>query len=133
MMNTMEPHGRGMAADMLAHLQTSRNGEMRRAARLAMLRHQVIHHIERTEASAQKVEQAIAMLAEANALTDPGHAALRSTSDQTRPPSTILRARPSRSPGTTSWASSHCRAWASEQNNGIGSRARAGVGATLSS
>ncbi len=50
------------------NLETQRNGDMHRAARLAMLRHQVVHHIERTDASAQKVEQALAKLAEANEL-----------------------------------------------------------------
>ncbi len=52
------------------NLETQRNGDMHRAARLAMLRHQVVHHIERTDASAQKVEQALAKLAEAN---EPGY------------------------------------------------------------
>lgn len=49
------------------NLDPRRDGAMRRAARLAMLRHQVIHHIERTDASAQKVEQVLAVFAEANA------------------------------------------------------------------
>ncbi|PZV33382.1 hypothetical protein [Mesorhizobium kowhaii] len=51
-------------------LETKRNGDMHRAAKLAILRHQVVHHIERTDASAEKVEQALAKLAEANAPMD---------------------------------------------------------------
>ncbi|OWK20738.1 hypothetical protein AJ88_26190 [Mesorhizobium amorphae CCBAU 01583] len=56
-------------------LQTKRNGEMRRAARLAILRHQVVHHIERVDACAGKVEEALAKLAEANEpiLSQPVH------------------------------------------------------------
>ena len=50
------------------NLKIQRNGDMHRAARLAMLRHQVVHHIERTDASAQKVEQALARFVEANEL-----------------------------------------------------------------
>ena len=50
------------------NLETARNGDVYRAARLAMLTQQVIRHIERTGASAQKVEQVLATLAEANAL-----------------------------------------------------------------
>ena len=50
------------------NLKTPRNRDMHRAARLAMLRHQVVHHIERTDASAQKVEQALARFVEANEL-----------------------------------------------------------------
>lgn len=50
------------------NLEIQRSGDMHRAARLAMLRHQVVHHIERTDASAQKVEQALARFVEANKL-----------------------------------------------------------------
>lgn len=78
------------------------DGNVYRAERLALLRRQMIRHIKSTDASAQKVEQALASLAEANA--DPDHAALRLTSDQIRSPLTILRAKPS------AWASRHCRA-----------------------
>ncbi|MFB9982817.1 hypothetical protein ACFSQQ_26175 [Mesorhizobium kowhaii] len=49
-------------------LETARNGNVYRAARLAMLTQQMMLHIERTDASAQKVEQVLATLAEANAL-----------------------------------------------------------------
>ena len=52
-------------------LETARmNGDVYRAARLALLRQQVMRHIERTDASAQKVEQALARFAEANQLAD---------------------------------------------------------------
>ncbi|PAP93061.1 MAG: hypothetical protein EOS25_21435 [Mesorhizobium sp.] len=49
------------------HLETARYGDVYRAERLARLRQQMIRHIKRTDASAQKVEQALASLAEANA------------------------------------------------------------------
>jgi hypothetical protein len=52
------------------HLETAEFGDVYRAARLVLLKQQIIRHIKRTDASAQKVEQALAMLAEANALTD---------------------------------------------------------------
>ncbi|RUU14395.1 hypothetical protein EOD08_30055 [Mesorhizobium sp. M6A.T.Ca.TU.002.02.2.1] len=52
------------------HLETARYGGVYRAARLARLRQQMIRHIKRTDASAQKVEQALAILAEANAPMD---------------------------------------------------------------
>jgi hypothetical protein len=62
------------------HLETAKYGDAYRAARLAMLRHQMVQHIERTDASAQEVEQALARLAEANTLGTAGrrapHAAL---------------------------------------------------------
>ncbi|WP_322416311.1 hypothetical protein [Mesorhizobium huakuii] len=45
---------------------TARNGDVYRVARLAMLTQQMMRHIERTDASAQKVEQMLATLAEAN-------------------------------------------------------------------
>ncbi|WP_171903313.1 hypothetical protein [Mesorhizobium sp. SEMIA 3007] len=47
---------------------TARNGDVYRAARLAMLTQQMMRHIERTEASGRRVEQMLAALAEANAL-----------------------------------------------------------------
>ncbi|RWD81351.1 MAG: hypothetical protein EOS48_16695 [Mesorhizobium sp.] len=49
------------------HLETARYGDVYRAARLALLRQQIVRHIKRTDRSAQKVEQAFARLAEANA------------------------------------------------------------------
>ncbi|PAP92851.1 hypothetical protein CIT31_25005 [Mesorhizobium wenxiniae] len=49
------------------HLETARYGDVYRAARLALLRQQIVRHIKRTDRSAQKVEQALARLAEANA------------------------------------------------------------------
>ncbi|RWH76872.1 MAG: hypothetical protein EOQ86_19810 [Mesorhizobium sp.] len=52
------------------HLETARYGDLYRAERLARLRQQMIRHIKRTDASAQKVEQALASLAEANAPMD---------------------------------------------------------------
>lgn len=52
------------------HLETARYGDEYRAARLALLKRQMIRHIKRAEASAQKVEQALARLAEANTLGD---------------------------------------------------------------
>ncbi|RWP39385.1 MAG: hypothetical protein EOR05_34040 [Mesorhizobium sp.] len=52
------------------HLETAKYGDVYRAARLALLRQQIIRHIKRTDASAQKVEQALARLAEANAPID---------------------------------------------------------------
>ncbi|RUU39363.1 hypothetical protein EOC93_22310 [Mesorhizobium sp. M6A.T.Ce.TU.002.03.1.1] len=52
------------------HLETARYGDVYRAERLARLRQQMIRHIRRTDASAQKVEQALASLAEANAPMD---------------------------------------------------------------
>jgi hypothetical protein len=51
-------------------LETARYGDVYRAERLTRLRQQVIRHIKRTDASAQKVEQALARLAEANAPMD---------------------------------------------------------------
>lgn len=52
-------------------LETARrNGDVCRAARLALLRVQTHQIIERTDASAQKVEQALARFAEANELAD---------------------------------------------------------------
>jgi hypothetical protein len=50
------------------HLETARYGDVYRAARLELLKQQIIRHIKRTDASAQKVEQALVNLAEANAL-----------------------------------------------------------------
>ena len=60
----------GLLSKMIAtfDLEAARNGNVYRAARLAMLTQQVMRHIERTDASAQKVEQVLATLAEANAL-----------------------------------------------------------------
>jgi len=60
----------GLLSKMIAtfDLEAARNGNVYRAARLAMLTQQTLRHIERTDASAQKVEQALATLAEANAL-----------------------------------------------------------------
>ena len=52
------------------HLETARYGDVYRAEVLAKLRRQVVQHIKRTDASAQKVEEALARLAEANAPTD---------------------------------------------------------------
>ncbi|TIX46300.1 MAG: hypothetical protein E5W81_04735 [Mesorhizobium sp.] len=52
------------------NLETARYGDVYRATRLARLRRQMVRHIERTDASAQKVEQALAKLAEANAPMD---------------------------------------------------------------
>ncbi|RWL15184.1 MAG: hypothetical protein E5X83_23390 [Mesorhizobium sp.] len=49
------------------HLETARYGDVYRAARLALLRQQMVRHIKRTDRSAQKVEQALVRLAEANA------------------------------------------------------------------
>ncbi|MFD1986035.1 hypothetical protein ACFSOZ_26675 [Mesorhizobium newzealandense] len=49
-------------------LEAARNGNVYRAARLSMLTQQMLRHIERTDASARKVEQVLATLAEANAL-----------------------------------------------------------------
>ncbi|RWC39329.1 MAG: hypothetical protein EOS28_26745 [Mesorhizobium sp.] len=49
------------------HLETARYGDVYRAARLAVLRQQMVRHIKRTDRSAQKVEQALVRLAEANA------------------------------------------------------------------
>jgi hypothetical protein len=40
-------------------------GNVRRAARLAVLTHQAVWHIEQTDAAAAKVEQAVAEFAEA--------------------------------------------------------------------
>ncbi|ESX62754.1 hypothetical protein X759_34175 [Mesorhizobium sp. LSHC420B00] len=52
------------------HLETARYGDVFRAARLARVRRQMVRHIERTDRSAQKVEQALAKLTEANAPMD---------------------------------------------------------------
>ncbi|MER8392037.1 hypothetical protein NKH10_09025 [Mesorhizobium sp. M1340] len=52
------------------HLETARYGDEYRVARLALLRQQMIRHIKRTDASAQKVEQSLARFAEANTLGD---------------------------------------------------------------
>ncbi|TIM25490.1 MAG: hypothetical protein E5Y61_24965 [Mesorhizobium sp.] len=52
------------------HLEDARHGEIYRAARLVLLMQQVLKHIKRTDASAQKVEQALARLAEANTIGD---------------------------------------------------------------
>ncbi|RJT36126.1 hypothetical protein D3227_20645 [Mesorhizobium waimense] len=52
------------------HLETARYGDVYRAEMLAKLRRQVVRHIKRTDASAQKVEEALARLTEANAPTD---------------------------------------------------------------
>ncbi|RUV15086.1 MAG: hypothetical protein EOS23_27345 [Mesorhizobium sp.] len=49
------------------HLETAKYGDVYRAARLALLRQQMVRHIKRTDRSAQKVEQALVRLAEANA------------------------------------------------------------------
>lgn len=46
--------------------EVARHGEVYRAARLEHLARQMMRHIERTDASAQEVEQALAKLAEAN-------------------------------------------------------------------
>ncbi|TIN76543.1 MAG: hypothetical protein E5Y09_21750 [Mesorhizobium sp.] len=51
-------------------LETARYGDVYRAERLARLRQQIVRHIQRTDRSAQKVEQALARLAEANALVE---------------------------------------------------------------
>jgi hypothetical protein len=48
-------------------LETARYGDEYRAARLALLTQQIVRHIKRTDRSAQKVEQALVRLAEANA------------------------------------------------------------------
>jgi hypothetical protein len=45
------------------HLETAAHGEVYRAARLALLRQQILRHITRTDHSAEKVEQALAVLA----------------------------------------------------------------------
>lgn len=47
---------------------TARNGDVYRTARFAMLTQQMMGQIERTDASAQKVEQMLATWVEANAL-----------------------------------------------------------------
>ncbi|RWO79922.1 MAG: hypothetical protein EOS18_15480 [Mesorhizobium sp.] len=52
------------------HLEIASYGDVYRAARLVRLRQQMIRHIKRTGAAAQKVEQALASLAEANAPMD---------------------------------------------------------------
>ena len=52
------------------HPETARSGSVYRAARLALLQQQMMRHFKRTDASAEKVEQALARLAEANPLTD---------------------------------------------------------------
>jgi hypothetical protein len=52
------------------HLETARYGDVYRAGLLARLTRQMIRHIKRTDTSAQKVEQALARLAEANAPMD---------------------------------------------------------------
>ncbi|SJM34516.1 conserved hypothetical protein [Mesorhizobium delmotii] len=57
------------------HLETARYGDVYRAARLGRLRQQMIRHIKRTDASAQKVEQALASLAEATSTHGPARAA----------------------------------------------------------
>ncbi|TIS66227.1 hypothetical protein [Mesorhizobium sp.] len=49
------------------HLESAKYGDVYRAARLALLRQQMVRHIKRTDRSAQKVEQALVRLAEANA------------------------------------------------------------------
>ncbi|TIL88933.1 MAG: hypothetical protein E5Y73_22215 [Mesorhizobium sp.] len=51
-------------------LETAIHGDEYRAARLALLKRQMIRRIKRADASAQKVEQALARLAEANTLGD---------------------------------------------------------------
>jgi len=51
-------------------VETGRHSEVYRAAKLALLTHQVVRHIELTDAAAQKVEQALMTLAEANARAD---------------------------------------------------------------
>ncbi|TIT18003.1 MAG: hypothetical protein E5W70_30725 [Mesorhizobium sp.] len=60
------------------NLETARYGDVYRATRLARLRRQMVRHIERTDASAQKVEQALAKLAEANAPHGPASVGPRS-------------------------------------------------------
>lgn len=50
------------------HPETARSGPVYRAARLALLREQMLRHFKRTDVSAKKVEQALARLAEANSL-----------------------------------------------------------------
>lgn len=52
------------------HPETARSGSAYRAARLALLRRQMMRHFKRTDVSAEKVEQALARLAEANTLVD---------------------------------------------------------------
>ncbi|UDL87013.1 hypothetical protein LGH82_17495 [Mesorhizobium sp. PAMC28654] len=52
------------------HPETAKSGPVYRAARLALLRQQMLRHFKRTDASAEKVEQALARLAEANPLVD---------------------------------------------------------------
>ncbi|RVD69466.1 MAG: hypothetical protein E5V62_14065 [Mesorhizobium sp.] len=51
-------------------IETTKHSATYRAARLALLTHQVVHHIELTDAAGEKVEQALARLAEANARAD---------------------------------------------------------------
>lgn len=51
-------------------IETAKHSGMYRAARLALLTHQVMHHIELTDSAGEKVEQALARLAEANARAD---------------------------------------------------------------
>jgi len=50
------------------HPELARNGSVYRAARLALLRSQMMKHFERTDASARKVEHALATLVKANSL-----------------------------------------------------------------
>jgi hypothetical protein len=48
------------------HSEIARHGEVYRVARLEHLARQMMRHIERTDATAHKVEQALVRLAEAN-------------------------------------------------------------------
>lgn len=49
-------------------VRTARNGEARRAAKIAMLRQQMVQQIQRTDASALRIEQALTSFVEAIAL-----------------------------------------------------------------
>lgn len=55
---------------MIATLHLELRNDVYRAAMLVLLRQQMIRHNKRTDASAEKVEQALARLAEANAPMD---------------------------------------------------------------
>jgi len=50
------------------HPETGKSGPAYRAVRLALLRRQLMRHFKRTDASAEKVEQALAKLVEATPL-----------------------------------------------------------------
>lgn len=47
--------------------QAAKHSSIYRVARLALLTHQVLHHIELTDAAGERVEQALSRLAEVNA------------------------------------------------------------------